>query len=276
MPTVKVIEVSKKYGPITAVEKANLEIKNKEYTCIIGPSGCGKTTLIKCIEGIIEPSEGEIYIDDVPVSKIPIQDRGVGYVFQEIALFPHMSVYENVSYGPRVKGWRTTQANTLINEMLDMMVLQDRVKDLPNTLSGGARQKTAIARALSSGSSLLLFDEPLGSLDAKVRTVLRHELRKMVKDLELTAIHVTHDQEEAMAIADRIIVMKTGKIVEMGKPIDLYLHPRKLFTANFVGEANFMIGEISSITEKGVKININGDVISSVNGVSPLWEHHSL
>ena len=123
MPTVRIVNISKKYGPITAVEKANLEIENKEYVCIIGPSGCGKTTLIKCIEGIIEPSEGEIYVDDVPISKIPIQDRGVGYVFQEIALFPHMSVYENVSYGPLVKGWRTTQAKTLINEMLDMMVL---------------------------------------------------------------------------------------------------------------------------------------------------------
>ncbi|MEM2914326.1 MAG: ABC transporter ATP-binding protein [Candidatus Bathyarchaeia archaeon] len=267
MPSVRLINVAKRYGAITAAENINLEIEDKEYVCIIGPSGCGKTTLIKCIAGIIEPTEGEIYIDNKLVNNVPIQDRGIGYVFQEIALFPHMNIYENVSYGPTVKGWKTIEAEKLVEEMINMMELRDRVKDFPNVLSGGAQQKTAIARALSSRSTLLLFDEPLGALDAKVRTVLRHELRKMVKDLGLTAIHVTHDQEEAMSIADKIVVMKTGRIIEVGTPLELYLHPKKLFTANFVGEANFMIGEIQSVTSKGTKVKINGKILASTKKV---------
>jgi ABC-type Fe3+/spermidine/putrescine transport system ATPase subunit len=263
MPSVQLVGVSKKYGNITAVDEVNLAIDDKEYVCIIGPSGCGKTTLIKCISGIIQPTEGEIYIDGKLMNNIPIHDRGVGYVFQDIALFPHMDVYENVSYGPTVKGWNPSKTRTLVEEMLNMMALRDRVNDHPNVLSGGAQQKTAIARALASGSLLLLLDEPLGSLDVKVRALLRHELKKMIKDLGLTAVHVTHDQEEAMAVADRIVVMKTGKIVEAGTPLQLYLHPKNLFTANFVGEANFFEGQIEEETEEGAKINLDGSVLYS-------------
>ena len=260
----RLINVTKKYGEITAIKNININVRNKEYLCIIGPSGCGKTTLIKCIAGIIEPDEGEIYIDNKLMNNVPIQDRGVGYVFQEIALFPHMTVYENVSYGPFVKGLSISSVKNIINELIDMMKLQDRVKDHPNALSGGAQQKTAIARALSSGSRLLLFDEPLGSLDVKVRKVLRYELRRLVKDLGLTAIHVTHDQEEAMSIADRIVVMRSGEIVEVGTPLELYLRPKTLFTANFVGEANFFVGELIDIDERGnVKVDVNGKVFFS-------------
>jgi spermidine/putrescine transport system ATP-binding protein len=257
LPAVQLVNITKKYRDITAVEGINLKIEDKEYVCIIGPSGCGKTTLIKCISGIIQPTEGEIYINNKLMNKIQIQDRGVGYVFQEIALFPHMDVYENVSYGPVVKGWDPTKTRNLVEEMLNMMALRERIGDHPNVLSGGAQQKTAIARALASGSLLLLLDEPLGSLDAKVRTMLRHELRRMMKDLELTAVHVTHDQEEAMAVADRIIVMKAGKIVETGTPLQLYLHPKRLFTANFVGEANFIVGQVAE--KKGGEVTIDAD-----------------
>jgi len=267
MPSVRLVNVTKRYGKITAVENINLQIRDKEYVCIIGPSGCGKTTLIKCISGIIEPTEGEVYIDDKLMNNVPIQERGIGYVFQEIALFPHMNVYENVSYGPVVKGWETTRTRNLVEEMLNMMALRERVKDPPDVLSGGARQKTAIARALASGSLLLLLDEPLGSLDAKVRVMLRHELRKMIKDLDLTAIHVTHDQEEAMAVADKIVVMKAGRIIEVGTPLKLYLRPKKLFTANFVGEANFLTGEISEMTEDGVKVRVKDAFLHSAEKV---------
>jgi len=263
LPSVRMVNVTKRYGEILAAGNINLQIENKEYMCIIGPSGCGKTTLIKCVAGIIEPTEGEIYTDNKLMNNVPIQDRENGYVFQEIALFPHMNVYENVSYGPTVKGWTSAKTRSLIEEMLNMMALQDRVKDYPHVLSGGARQKTAIARALSSGSLLLLFDEPLGSLDAKVRTVLRHELRRMVKELELTAIHVTHDQEEAMAIADRIVVMRAGRIIEVGTPLELYLRPKHLFTANFVGESNFMTGQIVAATSSGATVKINGEFLYS-------------
>lgn len=261
MPSVRLTNVTKRYGEITAVENINLQVKDREYVCIIGPSGCGKTTLIKCISGIIQPSEGEIYIDDKLVKDVPIQDRGIGYVFQEIALFPHMNIYDNVSYGPAVKGWEITKTRRLVGEMLSMMKLQNRIEDYPDELSGGARQKTAIARALSSGSLLLLLDEPLGSLDAKVRAVLRHELRRMVKDLNLTAIHVTHNQEEAMAISDRIVVMKAGKIIEVGSPFDLYLHPKRPFTANFVGEANFLVGEVEELSNEKTVVKVQGEVL---------------
>jgi spermidine/putrescine transport system ATP-binding protein len=263
LPAVHLVNVSKKYQDITAVEDVNLTIEDKEYVCIIGPSGCGKTTLIKSISGIIQPTEGEIYINGKLMNNIPIQDRGVGYVFQEIALFPNMDIYENVSYGPIVKGWDPSKTRSLVEEMLNMMALQERIRDRPNVLSGGAQQKTAIARALASGSLLLLLDEPLGSLDAKVRTMLRHELKKMMKDLELTAVHVTHDQEEAMAVADRIVVMKAGKIVEVGTPLQLYLRPKRLFTANFVGEANFIVGQIAEETDDEVIVNADGAFLRS-------------
>ncbi len=263
MPSVQLVNITKKYRDITAVENVNLAIEDKEYVCIIGPSGCGKTTLIKCVSGIIQPTDGEICIDNKRVNEVPIQDRGVGYVFQDIALFPHMNVRENVSYGPFVKGWSPAQTRTLVEEMLNMMVLGDRARDHPNVLSGGAQQKTAIARALASGSLLLLLDEPLGSLDVKVRKLLRHEIRRMIKDLNLTAIHVTHDQEEAMAVADRIVVMKTGKIVEVGTPSQLYLHPKELFTANFVGESNFFEGRVAEEGDKKIKINVDGSFLYS-------------
>jgi len=263
MPAVRLVNVTKKYGDVVAAQNLNLAIQDKEYACIIGPSGCGKTTLIKCIAGLIEPSEGEIYIGEKLVNGIPIQKREIGYVFQEIALFPHMDVYDNVSYGPTVKGWDRIRTRSLADEMLNMVALRDRMKDYPSELSGGARQKTAIARALSSGSLLLLLDEPLGSLDARVRVVLRHELRSIVKDLGLTAIHITHDQEEAMAISDRIIVMKAGRIIEVGTPLELYLRPKELFTANFVGEANFLIGGLLESTESETAVQINGKILCS-------------
>jgi len=243
-------------------------VRDGEYLCIIGPSGCGKTTLIKCIAGIIKPDEGEIYVNNKLMNNIPIQDREIGYVFQEIALFPHMNVYDNICYSPLVKGWGISRMENIVKEMINMMKLQDRIKDYPDALSGGARQKTAIARALVSGSRILLLDEPLGSLDAKVRKILRYELRRITKDLNLTAIHVTHDQEEAMSIADRIAVMRGGEIVEVGTPLELYLYPKKLFTANFVGEANFLICNLMGQEGKYVKIDINGKILYGVPRVN--------
>lgn len=253
---------------MVALDNVSLEIEDREYLCIIGPSGCGKTTLIKCIAGIVDPDEGEIYIDKKFVNNLPIEDRNTGYVFQEIALFPHMNVYDNLCYGPFVKGYKISSVRSLIEEMLHMMELYERVKNYPDELSGGARQKVAVARALVSGSRLLLLDEPLGSLDTKVRSLLRYELRRLVKDLGLTAIHVTHDQEEAMSIADRIAVMRSGKIIEIGTPLDLYLNPKTLFTAYFVGEANFLEGEIIGEGDDYTKIDVNGHVFYSARKVN--------
>ncbi len=259
MPEVRIVNLTKRYGKVMANDQVNLTIKDREYVSVIGPSGCGKTTLIKSIAGIIQPEEGEIFLDGKSISEVPIEDRGIGYVFQNIALFPHMNVWDNIVYGPRVRGISPEVTRPLALEMLEMIKLSTRSDAFPNELSGGTRQKTAVARALVSKAKLLLLDEPLGALDLKVRTELRYELRKLVKDLKLTALHVTHDQEEAMSISDRVIVMKKGKIVEDGQPMSLYARPRNIFTANFVGEANFLRGIITKIKDGETLIEIGKD-----------------
>jgi ABC-type Fe3+/spermidine/putrescine transport system ATPase subunit len=256
LPEVRLVNVTKKYGTIVANDNVNLTINGGEYISVIGPSGCGKSTLIKNISGIITPDEGEIYIDDKLVNDLSIEDRGIGYVFQNIALFPHMTVWENITYGPSVKGWSPEETRPLALEMLELIKLSARSDAYPSELSGGTQQKTAVARALTSRAELLLLDEPLGALDVKVRTELRYELRKLVKDLRLTALHVTHDQEEALSISDRVIVMKNGRIVEVGNPINLYTRPKNIFTANFVGEANFLTGIIIKILDNEALIEL--------------------
>ena len=264
MPEIRAEGLKKAYGKVTALNGIDLTIKDGEYLSIVGPSGCGKTTLIKSIAGIIQPDAGEIKINGDLVTHLPIEDRGIGYVFQEIALFPHMNVYDNVSYGLMVRGVPPPERMGSIEEMLHMMNLEEYVSRYPRELSGGARQKTAISRALTSGSTLLLLDEPLGALDLKVRTVLRYELRKLVKDLGLTAIHVTHDQAEALSVSDRIVVMRAGRIVEVGPPLQLYLRPKEIFTAKFLGEANFMIGEATETKDAGMSINVSGSKLNAI------------
>jgi ABC-type Fe3+/spermidine/putrescine transport system ATPase subunit len=246
MPEVKLVNVTKRYGPIIANDHISFTIHDGEYVSVIGPSGCGKTTLIKNIAGINTPDEGEIYIDGTLINDLPIEDRGIGYVFQNIALFPHLTLWDNLTYAPRVKGLTPEEIRPLALETLELIKSSARSDAFPHELSGGAQQKVAVARALTSRAELLLLDEPLGALDIKVRSELRYELRRLVKDLGLTAFHVTHDQEEAMSISDRVIVMKRGKIVEAGTPLELYTRPQNIFTANFVGEANFLTGMISN------------------------------
>jgi len=260
MPEVKVENVTKKFGEgkIVAVENVSLQIKDKEYFSLLGPSGCGKTTLLRLIAGLVQPDEGNIYIDGKLVNDVPPEDRGVGFVFQTYALFPHMDVWGNVTYGPRVKAWDTQQSNKIGREMLEMVRLYERSKAFPQELSGGMMQRVAVARALSAGARLLLLDEPLGALDAKIRLELRYDIRKLVKDLELTAIHVTHDQSEAMAISDRIAVMRKGKILQVGTPQELYMNPREIFVANFVGESNFFEGYVESVNEMGSVLELRG------------------
>ncbi len=272
MPEIRVECIRKAYVKVVALNDVSLTIKDGEYLCIVGPSGCGKTSLIKTIAGINTPDAGNVFIDGKQVTPLPIEDRGVGYVFQEIALFPHMNVYDNVSYGLMVRGVPPAERGDPVGEMLHMMNLENYVSLYPRELSGGARQKTAISRALTSGSTLLLLDEPLGALDLKVRTVLRYELRKLVKDLGLTAVHVTHDQEEALSIADRIVIMRAGRIVEVGAPRQLYLKPREIFTAKFLGEANFLTGKVEASREVGVRGDVGGAKLDAVaaNGACPV------
>ena len=260
MPDIRVVNLTKKFGNITALDKVNLQISDKEYFSLLGPSGCGKTTLLRLIAGLIEPTEGEIYIGDKRVDHVPPEDREIGFVFQTFALFPHMSVWENVTYGPRVKEFDLKEAETIGHEVLELVKLHDRLDAFPSELSGGMMQRTAVARALAAGAKTLLLDEPLGQLDARVRNDIRYEIRKMAKDLNLTAIHVTHDQTEAMSISDRIAVMRKGKIVQVGTPKELYMNPNCLFVANFIGESNFLEGVIAKRTNGTFVIELRGGI----------------
>ena len=263
MPEVKLVNLAKTFekGRIIAVDHVNLLIHDKEYLTLLGPSGCGKTTMLRMMAGLIKPDEGEIYIDERLVTHLPPEDRDIGYVFQNYALFPHMNVWDNVTYGPRVKAWEEERSEEVGREMLGMVRLYERSDAVPQELSGGMMQRVALARALAAGARLLLLDEPLGALDAKIRFELRYELRKLVKDLGLTAIHVTHDQGEAMAISDRIAVMKKGKILQVGTPQELYMSPQHVFVANFIGESNFLEGHIVEVDEKGSVIELRGGLI---------------
>ena len=262
MPDVRVVNVTKKYDDLYALDNVSLTIHDQEYFSLLGPSGCGKTTLLRVIAGLIEPDSGEIYIGDRRVDKIPPEDRDIGFVFQTFALFPHMTAWSNVLYGPKVKNYDAKQAETIGHEVLELVKLNERLNAYPNELSGGMMQRIAVARALAAGAKTLLLDEPLGQLDAKVRNEIRYEIRRMAKDLKLTAIHVTHDQAEAMSISDRIAVMKKGKIVQVGTSQELYMHPNSLFVAFFIGESNFLEGSITKTNgqseielRQGLKVN---------------------
>ena len=244
MPDVRVVNVTKNYGKICALDNITLTIRDQTYFALVGPSGCGKTTLLRLIAGLIEPDSGEIYIGDKRVDKVPPEDRDIGFVFQTFALFPHMTAWGNVLYGPKVKNYDAKEADTIGHEVLELVKLNERLNAYPSELSGGMMQRIAVARALAAGAKTLLLDEPLGQLDAKVRNEIRYEIRRMAKDLKLTAIHVTHDQAEAMSISDRIAVMKKGKIVQVGSPQELYMHPNSLFVAYFIGESNLLEGYI--------------------------------
>jgi iron(III) transport system ATP-binding protein len=258
MPDVRVVNLTKKFGKIVALDNITLEVHDKEYFALLGPSGCGKTTLLRLIAGLIKPDSGEIYIGNKRVDNVPPEDREIGFVFQTFALFPHMTAWENVNYGPRVKNFDLKEAGTIGHEVLELVKLHERMNAYPSELSGGMMQRIAVARALAAGAKTLLLDEPLGQLDAKVRNEIRYEMRRMAKDLNLTAIHVTHDQAEAMSISDRIAVMKKGKIVQVGTPQELYMNPNSLFVAHFIGESNFLEGSVSSVHGSDLVIELRG------------------
>jgi ABC-type Fe3+/spermidine/putrescine transport system ATPase subunit len=256
MPEVRAVNVVKKYGKLYALDHISLTVHDQEYFSLLGPSGCGKTTLLRLIAGLIEPDGGEIYIGDRRVDNVPPEDRDIGFVFQTFALFPHMTAWSNVLYGPKVKNYDAKQADIIGHEVLEMVKLNERLNAYPSELSGGMMQRIAVARALAAGAKILLLDEPLGQLDAKVRNDIRYEIRRMAKDLKLTAIHVTHDQAEAMSISDRIAVMKKGKIVQIGTPKELYMHPATLFVAFFIGESNLLEGQIAEVDDKKVVVEL--------------------
>lgn len=245
MPEVKLKGISKSFNGVVALNEIDLSIKDKDYVVLLGPSGCGKTSLLKTIAGIYPPSTGSVFVGGKNITNLLIEERGIGMMFQNYALFPHLSAEENASYGPKMKELSPKKITEIARQMLSLAKFPlERMSAMPRELSGGMQQRVALARALASQSSLLLFDEPLSALDAKIGEELRRDLRKLVKSLGLTAIHVTHSQEEAMSIADTMVVMNKGRIMQVGTPEDIYFHPANLFVADFIGEANFFEGEI--------------------------------
>jgi len=253
---VKLINVRKKFDEIIALDQISLSVEDGEYLCILGPTGAGKTTLLRTIAGLVNVDEGEIYIEGRLANKTPPEERNAVYMFQQYALFPHMTVWQNVSFGPTIDEENEDEIKKKTSQILRMVRLEDRSDAFPNELSGGMQQRIALARGIASGARILLLDEPLGALDARLRVDLRSQLRKLAKDQDLTTIHVTHDQEEALMIADRVVVIRDGKIEQIGDPQDIYSNPRSIFVASFVGGANFIEGFVVDLKENGSVIEI--------------------
>ncbi|MEM1550335.1 MAG: ABC transporter ATP-binding protein [Candidatus Bathyarchaeia archaeon] len=265
MPVIKLVNVTKRYGSITAIKNLSMNIKDGEYACVLGPTGSGKTTLLKLIAGIVKPDSGEIYIDGKLVNNVPPYERDVAYLPQYYALFPHLTVLENIAFGPLSRGLSVEEAYRISMQMLEMTRLAWRANSFPHELSGGMQQRLALARALASGAKILLLDEPLGALDARLRVELRYRLRKIVKESKLTAIHVTHDQEEAMSIADKIIVLRCGEVQQEGPPSKIYNEPKSIFVAHFIGRANFFEGFVTDVDKYGSWVQLRNGFLLRTN-----------
>lgn len=240
MVGIKLCNVTKKYGKISAADNFSLDVKDGGYVTILGPTSAGKTTILRIIAGLTEQDSGEVFIGERCVDALPPEAREIALLSQGYSLFPHMNVWENTIFGPTVQGWNENKIEIVGKEMLNMVRLMDRADAYPKELSGGMMQRNALARALSSNAKVLLLDEPLRALDARLRIELRYELRRLAKDLGITTIHVTHDQEEALTISDNIVVMREGKVEQVGNPYEIFEKPRNIFVAHFVGEANFV------------------------------------
>ena len=226
------------------LDDVSLEARDGEMLSILGPSGCGKTTLLRIIAGLIKPDSGSVLFDGKEMTDVPPEKRGVGMVFQNYALFPSMTVEENIAFGLMVRGERPAEMKKRVKELLELVGLSGYEKRRTEQLSGGEMQRVALARALAPGVGLLLLDEPLSALDAKLRSGLRGEIRRIQRETGVTAIYVTHDQEEALAISDRVAVMSRARLEQVGTPEEIYAHPKTEFVASFVGEANMLEGAV--------------------------------
>ncbi len=244
MPTVKLVGLRKSYGDIKAADGLDLEVKDGEYLCLLGPTGAGKTTALRIISGLLAPDEGKVYFNGEDYTDKDVEERRAALLSQTYALFPQLTVEENITFGLDIRGADEKVKEQVLISMLDLVRLSGRSDALPKELSGGMQQRTALARALASGAELLLLDEPLRALDARLRISLRTELRSLVKTLKMTAIHVTHDQDEALVMADRVAIIREGRILQVGTPKEVWDQPATPFVANFVGQSNFFTGEV--------------------------------
>lgn len=251
---IKLKGIKKVFDGKEALKDINLSIKEKEFVTFLGPSGCGKTTTLRIIGGFENPTDGELYFQEKEISKVPPHQRQINTVFQKYALFPHLDVYENIAFGLKIKKTPKEEISPKIKKMLKLVNLEGFEKRSVNSLSGGQQQRIAIARALVNEPKILLLDEPLGALDLKLRKEMQYELKTMQQELGITFIYVTHDQEEALTMSDRIVVMSEGEIQQIGTPEDIYNEPVNKFVADFIGESNIIEG----IMETDYKVILNG------------------
>jgi len=235
MANVVLRNVAKRFDDVEAVRQISLDIPDKEFVVLVGPSGCGKTTTLRMIAGLEEASAGEIYIGDEMVNDVPPKDRDIAMVFQNYALYPHMTVYENMSFGLRLRGTPKAEIRQRVEHAARILAITDLLERRPKQLSGGQRQRVAMGRAIVRNPKVFLFDEPLSNLDAKLRVQMRTEIKRVHQKMRTTTVYVTHDQLEAMTLADRVVVMNGGRIDQVGAPNDLYHHPKTRFVAGFIG-----------------------------------------
>lgn len=252
-------------GEVTAVHDISLEIKKGELVTLLGPSGCGKTTTLRMIAGFEFPTSGSITLDGQEINPLPPHKRGMSMVFQSYAIFPHLNVFENIAYGLNVQRLSKSVIKERVNKVLELVHLEGYGDRAPTQLSGGQQQRVALARALIMEPKVLLMDEPLSNLDAKLREEMRTEIRRIQKELNITSVYVTHDQIEAMTLSDRIVVMNQGIIEQIGTPVEIYRFPINRFVADFIGRANFVPGEVQEKHDHNLNVKALGEVIELKN-----------
>jgi len=247
MGSLRLEDVTKEYDDVIAVNEMNLDIADSEFICLVGPSGCGKSTTLEMIGGLTKPTSGSVYIDEKDVTDLPPKDRGLAMVFQNIALFPHMDVYDNISYGLRLRDIPKDEIDERVDRAAEILQLEGMLERMPSELSGGQQQRVAIGRAIVRDPDVFLMDEPLANLDAKLRVHMRTELQRLQRQLDVTTIYVTHDQEEAMTMSDRIAVINHGVLQQIAPPLTCYNEPANTFVAGFIGSPsmNFFEGSVA-------------------------------
>lgn len=255
MSSVELKSIVKKYGTVTAVASIDLSVESGEFVTLLGPSGCGKTTTLRMVAGFIRPTSGSLSIGDVDMTGVPPHQRTVGLVFQNYALFPHMTVRKNVEFGLKMQRVLASDRGSRVTEALELVQLESLGERMPGELSGGQQQRVALARALVIRPDVLLLDEPFGALDKQLRDHMRVELRELQQKLKISTLFVTHDQDEALSMSDRIVVMSEGKVSQVGKPTEIYERPQTRFVANFIGRSNILIGKVEN---EGKIINAEG------------------
>ncbi|MGV0849890.1 ABC transporter ATP-binding protein [Mycolicibacterium phlei] len=266
-PVIEIEHVTKRFGDYVAVADADFSIASGEFFSMLGPSGCGKTTTLRMIAGFETPTSGAIRLEGRDVSKVPPHKRNVNTVFQHYALFPHMTVWDNVAYGPRSKKLDKAEVRKRVDELLEIVRLSDFADRKPGQLSGGQQQRVALARALVNYPSALLLDEPLGALDLKLRHAMQFELKRIQREVGITFIYVTHDQEEALTMSDRIAVMNAGNVDQIGTPTEIYDRPATVFVASFIGQANLWAGRQTGRTNRDfVEVEVLGTTLKARPG----------